>query len=610
MDDLIFNNKYRNIFLVEDRNYWGCCPFEYKRDRDLVLTYDFALRNQILSEGGKSGYFDSILEPDVLEEYNFDVYRFFSSWFKDKEGRDIFSYKGIDFGNAFRLELWNEIINSVRVCLSLLAVRSLQHRNLYVGLNNRNTLFFMDRLQIKNTSWNIAAVTRRENAYYFPISKWLSERTGKRGLGIKELVKSVAATVVDVLTDLSIYSLRNGIEYNYIFALKYHPTQGIIESLKGRKNIRLVSTGYSGLCISGKERRLPVGRANFRHKSIASGLMLSFEKKKSQSLKVEGLEISTLLYEIISKIITRVLPGYISGIDEASEFFKDKKLNLMLTVSNIGAANGILCGYCKINNIPRYLVINGMLGNSFLDESKDATFINSYSESIKKNYFRGMDNVLALGDPRMDQYVNSGFKKKVDCREPVILIGAAGFSPMNLISYAAFEFDFLNDILIAVRQLKSEGRKMKLVLKVRSNGYIGQYRSFLSEYFNDLDIKLFDSQPFERVIRMADFYVTTYSQTCIEASVLGIPVLYYKKDKEFSHPPFDGRSELVSASDPSELKEKINAFYDGSGIFEEFKKFSVLEKYIGPLDGKNIERNLNFIFSLMTNEKTEAAHKR
>ena len=238
------------------------------------------------------------------------------------------------------------------------------------------------------------------------------------------------------------------------------------------------------------------------------------------------------------------------------------------------------------------------MGRSYLDEAKDATWINSYGESIKKNYFKKMKNVICLGDPRMDKYKGDDHKP-INYQIPTIVVGAAGFSNINLNSYVAFEYDFINDVAYACRQLRENGNAMNLVIKVRANGYIDQYKRFFDEYYPDLSITLYDSISMHNVLLHADFYISIYSQTLFEASCLGIPVLYYKKDTELNDPPFDGNSELVTAVSQQELIEKIKLFYLKSPIYEPFKEKQIMQKYIGPLDGRNLDRNMDFIFSLI-----------
>jgi hypothetical protein len=276
-------------------------------------------------------------------------------------------------------------------------------------------------------------------------------------------------------------------------------------------------------------------------------------------------------------------------------------------IANIGHIAPLVDCVCKSRGIPSYLIINGMLGNAFLDEGKYATVINSYSVSIKEHYFRGMDNIVCLGDPRMDAYVQKAAHPRVINREtPTITIGASGHNNIDLNSYLAVEFEFLHDVLQALRILKDSGVRLRIVIKVRANGYRVQYEAFVKEYFPGLVDQLLDNAPMGMVLERTDFFISIYSQTLFEASCLGIPCLYFKKDNEIMDPPFDGHSELVTVGCIEDLVTAITDFRVGHGRYDAFLQRTVMEKYIGPLDGGNLERNLHFIYEMLEKNQAEA----
>jgi spore coat polysaccharide biosynthesis predicted glycosyltransferase SpsG len=112
----------------------------------------------------------------------------------------------------------------------------------------------------------------------------------------------------------------------------------------------------------------------------------------------------------------------------------------------------------------------------------------------------------------------------------------------------------------------------------------------------------------KEVLQKSDFYISIYSQTLFEASCLGVPVLYYKNDTELMDTPFNGRSELVTVYT---VKEIIQAFYDFKNKHERYDAFldrKVMEKYIGPLDGNNLKRNVDFIYNLLDKNNSESSN--
>ena len=205
---------------------------------------------------------------------------------------------------------------------------------------------------------------------------------------------------------------------------------------------------------------------------------------------------------------------------------------------------------------------------------------------------------MALGDPRMDNYPAHQVKE-VNRDTPTIVIGASGFNSVDLNSYVAVEFDFMYDVLNALISFNKEN-EINVIIKVRPNGYAEQYTKMVNQYFSRLGVSIVANKPMKDVLSQADLYLSIYSQTLFEASCLGVPVIYYKKDSEVTNAPFDGKSELVTASNPQDLIQALNDFKIEHVRFDKFLDRKVMEKYVGPMDGKNRERNLDFIDALLS----------
>jgi hypothetical protein len=589
------DRPYRHVFLVQNRDYWQACPYNYDAKVDLVLTFDFALVRQITLQGGTAAFLDHLVDNAIMERYNFETYDFFAKWYLDRDGHDLFAYQGVAVGNAFRLHLWNDLTYLARMALNLLAVRRLTYDRVLVGLSDTMTADLLPTLGLKSEAW-CATGAPKAPEYAFPIFRWMDERVGSVSLKqrLKALVKDGASWVQrwgDRLKLLSNLPLD-------VFVQSYYPTHRLIRRLKqdGRVNV-ILDTVTWGKDLT-RERRLAVGKPGRRHRRLAEEMVDRFQGEKASHWQVEDLDLSGCLYPIFLERIARHLPEYLKTLEDVAAYFAERQLRLMVPVTETWTINCLLMNYCQARGIPTYLIINGYLGAAYLDEAKHATWVNAYGESIQHHYFRGMSNVVCLGDPRMDDYVNRPPVKRARTDRPTIMIGTAGFNNIDLNSYVAYEFDFLNDLMAACRTLQARGRKMDLVLKVRTNGYLSQYGAFLAEYYPDLAVQLIDRVPFSQVVQRADFYISFYSQTLFEASCLGIPVLYFKKDTEISDPPFDGNSELVTACSFEDLVNKMELFYQRDPIYLPFQDKAVMEKYLGPLDGHNLERNLEFIYSL------------
>jgi len=588
---------FRNVYLVQNRDYWKACPFAYDKEQDLVLSFDFAVVHDVTSQDGTAEYLDHLVKSEYMERYNHDTYRFFASWFLDKNGQDIFTYRGIKISNAFRLYIWADITYTTHIFINLLALKHIRFENILAGTEDTHVIDILQLLGLKTENWSISG---RGGApeYYFPIFRWMNEQIYPSP--IKRLAKIVINRILGTAAEMGghLGIFKQG-AYN-VFIHPYHPTHDIIKSLNFDENINVVLENPFATGKITREKYIPLHWTAPRYTILAKTMISTFHERHYTRWHIEGIDICNYLQPIIMKRVSDLLPECLKRIDEIIDYFSKRRLHLIIDISNIGMTNSLLLNYCQKMNIPSYLIINGYLGSSYLDESKNALWINSYGTSIKEHYFAGMENVVCLGDPRMDAYAKTTRPVIINRVNPTIVIGASGYNNIDLNSYVAVEFDFLADILTACRTLIRQGRRMNIIIKVRPNGYIEQYSKFIQEYYPDIPVMIFDKKPMKQILSRADFYISIYSGTLFEASSLGIPVLYYKKDTEISYPPFDGKSELVTALTPEDLKMNIELFYEGDRVFDTFMDNNVLEKYVGPLDGRNLERNMNFVYSLLS----------
>ena len=83
---------------------------------------------------------------------------------------------------------------------------------------------------------------------------------------------------------------------------------------------------------------------------------------------------------------------------------------------------------------------------------------------------------------------------------------------------------------------------------------------------------------------------------------MGIPTVYHKADREVINRPFDGESELVTTYSVTELIDAIDSAKNDPVRFQGFLDREIMEKYVGPLGGKNLSRNIIFINKLIQSE--------
>ncbi|MDB4921093.1 hypothetical protein [Mucilaginibacter sp.] len=591
-NDEISKHIYSNVFIVENRNLWNFNVINCNKDTDLVLCLDFALKRELQNSGYHVEFLDHLTNNEILEKLNFEMHGFLNSWFKDQYGKDLLHYNGLDLGDSHLLLIINEVDYFCHFFFNIIALKQLKYQNLFVATNNEHIIKCINKMDLQ---YEIIEQPKQEPkpVYIFPILEWVSEKTQKPSFSY--ILKNTLANFFDFIFKITDPLTNKGKKYIYVH--RYHPTLALVKELQKAKGIQLVYNNYSGLKDIRKERRIHY-KPQKDNSGKVTALLANFTQNRYHTWYYEGYKISDYLYEIIYKVLSDKLNLTINAADSINDWFKKNRIDLMIPITNLWIENRLIMKYCQANDIPVFMIINGLLTFSFYNDAKDSDYVNCYSESIKAEYFNSAPNAIPLGDPRMDNYANISHKN-INYINPTIVIGTAGYNPVDLNSYLAVEFDFLYDILLNIQELISEGKKIKVILKIRGNGYVHLYTSFVNEYFNGLDIEFAQDQSFNDVIKKADLYITIYSQTLFEASCMGIPVIYYKKDTQFVHKPFDGRSELVTASDAGELLQALQSFFELDKRFDLFKRKDIMEKYIGYLDGHNTKRNADYILNLV-----------
>ena len=603
------NNHFRNVFILSSQNDFQGLNVEYNASRDLVLTFDFGLKHQIEEMGGDACYIDFLCDPSEMQKNNFLAAEFFKKWHYAENGYDIFTAQEVPFGFAFRIEIWSEFLYYVRLRANLEQLRKLKYESIYVGEDGS----FLKNILHEMTLPFIALdklESSKKIAYFFDIHQYMHDALHAKN--IRALARDL---LIKALSSISFYidSIRpTKLNQKTIYAQIYHPTKKIVANLQKDSDVRVVTSSpatHNGLKKYFLQRLIPIGGNRGKFQTQAERLLNDFRNNRCASLYLsDGTDVTAGAYEVIEQQIQSRVPDALQILDSVVRYIKRHPIHLEVMIANIGFVQTIVDCVLKTKNVPSYLIINGLLSGKFCDDAKYATYINSYSESIKKHYFDSASNVVCLGDPRMDDYIMDIRRTAINRTKPTVCIGTSGFNNVDLISHVAIEFEFMFDILTAFQRIQDEGGIFNIIIKVRPNGVLEQYRAFANEYFPNLTLNIVRETPISEILMGSDLYISIYSQTLFEASCLGIPVIYYKKDKEYLDPPFDEKSELVTAKTVDELKQAFQDFQIGHKRFEPFLNKKVMEKYVGSLDGKNLERNLTFINDILGKVQKGGVH--
>ncbi|MEX0333130.1 hypothetical protein [Vibrio tubiashii] len=589
--------NYTKIVICDSKYLWDKCALKFTLEDTLFLTFDFKLFKYINDVNGNCLFLDHLNDSEYMQKENHNIYRFFKEWHFSKDGEDLFNYKGVDFGMSFRLEYWNDFVYYCRLVINLSLLK--EANEIHVITNDDVIISILNFLRISFSRHHASGNDDKGmSSFFFPIAYWLDSKVRPKGKAkllylCRELLNNLHYNIFRLLDIFGKNSTRKR-----VYIQEYHPTKPIIEKFLDDKEIIPILGNVSKLGDVkrlAKIRVMPARLFESSYKIEAEKIRHFYESERYQKLVLRnGLDISDLVYKVIDDRVYSCLEEYISILDDYIKKVELDDISLNVLVANIGKNTTLFDCVCRAKNIESYLVANGLLTSDYLDEGTFATYINSYSNTIREYYFKSAENVYALGDPRMDSYKKG--KNLVRKNKPRIVIGASGFNSIDLNSYVAVEFDFMFDVLKSI--IESDNYS-EIIIKARANGYRSQYENFVNQYFSNVSITIEDTIPMLNVLQKADLYISIYSQTLFEASMLGIPCIYYRKDNEVMCPPFDGKSELVTACSANELLSTLKDFETGHERFNDFLNPKVMEKYVGSLDGKNLARNVDFIRNIL-----------
>lgn len=590
---------YNKIILVDSYEIWETIIYkhiDYNYKTDLVLTFDFKLKRHIEQKNGFVQYVDKFANPQILNSNNKIVYDYFDTWYLDKNDQDLFIYNNFEFGSSLKIHLWEKLTFFSSMFISIQQLKLIRYNEIIVISKFNYIVEILNKLNIDHRFINIDLFID-DKYYYFNINKWMNEQLYNLSLKSKihNFLINFQGFIFNYLDKFyEIFKINKRIS---IFFQIYYPTETIYDKLRNDKRIKIYLERFSPKFSLKKifnERPIPVFKFN-KNKILAKNIVENFKQKNEKKLFLNNIDVTDLITKIFLNTLEFVLPDVLDKIDSVNNFFKNKEIKLVVIISNIGLVSSIVEAYAKKNNIPTFLIVNGLFCIDYINESKNATFINCYSESMFNNYFNKQENAFILGDPRMDKYANKD-KRIINRDYSNITIGSSAYDLIDLTSYLAIEFDFIFDIL---KTLEKFNKKInKITIKIRSNGYQHQYKSFIDEFFYNYQIPIIleEEKSIYEILEFTDLYISIYSQTIIEAASICIPTIYYKNDDEILHEPFNKESNLIIAKNMDDLFCDLNDFFENSNKFDQFLNKDSLSKYVGFLDGHNTDRNISFIY--------------
>ena len=381
-------NKYRYIYIIDDKTAFYQINECYDPAKDLVLTFDFWVKRKVSEQNGNCKYIDRIISPLELQDNNHIIYKYFKTWHLKSDKSDIFEFRSIPFGMSFRQEIWNDFSFYLRLRISLKILNDYVYDKIITVSSFKLVFDALNDLQFEYSKIDIYESVI---SYYFPIFRWNQNAIRPNTLKSK-LRKIINFAIIKLQRILDVFGYYNKGEYS-LFIQSYHPTINIIKHLSKDQNVNLIlekTQNLKSLNSIINDRLFPLKRMSKKYINEANKLIENLNSENHNRLILkDGDDATEGTLRIIKSCIEDKVSDYIRVLDSIIVFLNKRNLSYEILISNIGILSSLVDAYCKANGIDSYLIINGMLGKDYLDESKYATIINSYSKSIKNDYFSG-----------------------------------------------------------------------------------------------------------------------------------------------------------------------------------------------------------------------------
>ncbi|MEI8084162.1 MAG: hypothetical protein WCI74_20165, partial [Actinomycetes bacterium] len=337
------NVTYRNVFVLDSRDWYATCRDRFDPATDLILTYDLALKLEIESQGGKAFFVDHLLQSEVMQDNNFRLYEFFRTWHTDASGADIFVYRGVPFGFSFRMDIWNELVFYVRARLCLEILRTLRFETLSVG-----TELGLAEIIISEMGMPFIPIrpdtTASRPSYYFPIHRWMTEHIRRQGL--KARVLNIATWGIGTLLSWWDRAQPRWRRRAAVFVQPYHPTFGVIRRLRKEGRVRVVTATISADVRW--SRYVPVWGRTAPFQSVAAELLDDFRRKRTARLVLStGIDVTDGVYRIVEKSIAPRMGASLRTMECILRYVDKNPIRLELLIANIGEIASLVGCVCK-----------------------------------------------------------------------------------------------------------------------------------------------------------------------------------------------------------------------------------------------------------------------
>lgn len=550
----------------------------------ILLVEEFHVKNFLVKSGyNKVFYIDDFITCELAEKYNVLAHSLSIDWSKDDECQDILKIDGIGIGEIFYWHFMQKIfVPFFKFFLAALKIIEIYKvKKIFIDTDFLNYVKIFELLNIEYEVFNNEPDDSVEYEYLVGKKYQYVSPDELLAVPVADFTKKIYFAVRTVFNYANFLNAKR----RNILVSSYYPTKPVIKKLLLNFNnvIYFIDEIYAQPYEFNIKSVIDIDDLKIK-------LAAPFFRKK---FIFEGIDCSDYFMCQIIRFVFDNKNKIEDAFCRVSSFINNNSIALFFAAVDGSWLNKIAVKICQMLKIPTVVLANGIICDNYQNEAKRCDFNITYSSSIKKDYYKNARNAVVIGNPYFDQYARFKMKKILPKKTYKVFICPVTYSPNAINCSKHLEDEYLFDILKTLAFYNMNKKTLAIYIKPHPASSI-EYLKYFLKYYKFHDIQIVNGR-FGDVIKKADLYISNWSTSNFEAAALGIPVIYYKKDKMIFHKPFDGDSEMPAARNQSELKKLIDLFLEKPCNLSLFCNREILEKYMGPLDGYNVERVYSFL---------------
>jgi hypothetical protein len=269
------------------------------------------------------------------------------------------------------------------------------------------------------------------------------------------------------------------------------------------------------------------------------------------SLCVAGVDLWPIVREPLFAMVERHGRYAAALADKLGRTLERRAVHAVLVPFDTAAPARLIVRVAQSANISTFVINDGFKADNIQQEGMTADIALAWSTAMRDCYYsRRLNGAIVTGNPRSERLSRHAPRGHQVQR---VLVGGHTFSPIDLNCRRSDAERFLDEVLTGISAAIGYV-STKVLAKLHPADTPGYYQAILARH-SRLAVELRTRGDVIALFDECDVYVTTYSTSLLEAAAIGLPIIYYRVNRQSLSAPFSDDEFLArrSVTSPAQL---------------------------------------------------------